>query len=177
MRLGKRAARLAGALAACGCASVVAVATAVPAQAMRPSTADLKDADGHGNGCVVTVTITKTTLPGSPELGPGIFANTVVSCPRRANIHRVGFSQNFVEVLNDGDLRTIGHGSTGGTSQAGPPITIPVSSGQFSPCASPDNEGTHTYFVRARVSAKEQPTFRDPHPYVGKVASQGTLTC
>ena len=171
MRLGKRAA------ASIGCVAAIMIACAAPAHAMRASTAELTDAAGDANGCVVTVSITKTTLVGSPDLGPGIFANTVVTCPARSNIHRVGFSQNFAEVLADGSLRTIGHGNTGGISQETSPITIPVSSGQFTPCSNPDNDGTHTYFVRARVSAKEQVTFRDPNPYVGKVAARATLTC
>jgi hypothetical protein len=122
-------------------------------------------------------TLAPIVLAGQGDLGPGIFANTVVSCPERADIHRVGFSQNFVEVLSDGTYRTIGHGNTGGTSQDGDPISIPVSSGQFTPCSNPDNDGSHTYFVRARVSAKELVTFRDPNPYVGKVAARATLSC
>jgi hypothetical protein len=175
MRLGKRAATASA--VAMACVATVVVVTAPPAQALRPSTASLRDGDGRANGCVVTVSIVKTTLPGSPELGPGIFADAVVACPRRADVHRIGFSQNFVEVRGDGSSRTIGHGRTGGTSQTGPPIAIPVSSGQFTPCANPDNDGRHTYFVRARVSAKEGSTFRDRHPYVGKVAVTATVTC
>jgi hypothetical protein len=153
------------------------VVSAIPAAALRPSTVDLKDASGAENGCEVTVSLTKTMLAGSPDLGPGIFANTVVTCPAHAGIHRVGFSQNFVEVLNDGSYRTIGHGRTGGITQGGDPITIPVSSGQFTPCSNSDNDGSHTYLVRARVSAKEQLTFRDPNPYFGKVAARATLSC
>ena len=38
-------------------------------------------ASGDENGCEVTVTLTKSMLAGSPDLGPGIFANTVVTCP------------------------------------------------------------------------------------------------
>jgi hypothetical protein len=173
MRLSRR-----GALASVGVVAAAVVA-AGPASAVwvRPSTADLRDADGDTNGCVMTVTITKTTLPGSEELGPGIFADTVVKCPARADIHRVRFRQNFVEVLSDGTFRTIGQGTTGGTSSAVDPISVPVSSGQFTPCSNAANDGTHTYLVRARVSAKVSPTFRDPNPYIGKADALETLTC
>jgi hypothetical protein len=92
-------------------------------------------------------------------------------------VHRVSFSQNYVEVRSDGSFRTIGEGSTGGTSQGGSPITIPVSSGQFTPCSNPKNRGTHTYLVKARVSAKKTVTYRDRNPYIGKVAALATLTC
>jgi hypothetical protein len=166
-------------LASVGVAAAMIVAAGVPADALlvRSSTASLRDADGHENGCVMTVSITKTTLDGSPDLGMGIFANTVVTCPARADIHRVRFRQNFVEVLADGSFRTIGQGGTGGTTSDGDPISIPVSSGQFTPCTNPPNDGTHTYLVRARVSAKVSPTFRDPNPYIGKAAAVATLTC
>jgi hypothetical protein len=162
-----------------GLAAAMAVLLAVPAEALwvRPSTAHLKDGDGDTNGCVVRASITKTTLEGSPDLGPGIFANTVVTCPATADVHRVSFRQNYVEVLSDGSFRTIGAGSTGGTSQGGSPITIPVSSGQFTPCSNPENRGTHTYLAKARVSAKKTVTYRDPNPYIGKVAALATLTC
>ena len=160
-------------------AAAIAVVSAAPAQALwvRPSTAHLTDADGDRNGCVVHVSITKTTLEAAPDLGRGIFANTVVTCPESAEVHRVSFRQNFVEVLSDGSFRTIGAGSTGGTSQGGAPITIPVSSGQFAPCSNTENRGTHTYLVKSRVSAKKTVTYRDPNPYIGKVAALKTLTC
>jgi hypothetical protein len=166
-------------LASLGVSAAMIVATAVPADALwvRPSRADLKNSEGDVNGCVMHVTITKTTLAGSEDLGPGIFANTVVTCPASADIHRVSFSQNFVEVLSDGSFRTIGQGSTGGVSSGGTPISTPVSSGQFTPCSNPGNHGAHTYLVKARVSAKESPTYLDPNPYIGKAAALATLTC
>jgi hypothetical protein len=160
-------------------AVAMALVSAVPAEALwvRPSTTHLSDRDGDTNGCRVHVSITKTTLDGSPDLGQGIFANTVVTCPARADVHRVSFSQDYVEVLSDGSFRTIGEGSAGGTSQGGKPITIPVSSGQFTPCSNPENEGTHTYLVKSRVSTKTTVTYRDRDPYIGKVAALATLTC
>src|SRR4051812_42621973 len=172
MRLSRPAA--ATAIAAAAAATLL---TALPAQALRPSTTDLADSSGSENGCSVTVTLTEAILASSPDLGPGIFANTVVTCPESAGIHRLGFSQSFVEVLADGSYRPIGQGRTGGMSQAGPPISVPTSSGQFTPCSNRDNDGAHTYFVRARVSAKQRQTFRDPNPYIGKVAALATLTC
>jgi hypothetical protein len=158
-------------------AAAAMVATAVPAQAIRPSTTNLADADGDQNGCTATVSIVKAILASSPDLGPGIFANTIVTCPERAGIHRVGFSQNFFEILPNGTHRTIGNGRTGGTSQAGDPIAVPVSSGQFTPCSSPDNDGSHVYFVRARAAVKKQRTYQDPNPYIGKVEAKVTLSC
>jgi hypothetical protein len=171
MRTSTRAAAASLALAA------AIVATALPAQAMRPSTADLVDAAGDENGCTVTVAITKAILASSIDLGPGIFANTVVVCPGRADIHRLGFNQDFFEILPDGTHREIGKGRTGGTSQVGDPIVDPVSSGQFTPCSSPANSGEHKYFVRARVAAKVEPTYVDPNPYIGKVAAKAVITC
>jgi len=180
MRLGRpgRLSRSATAVSiALAAATAVVSAASADALWVRPSTAKLHDADGDRNGCAAHVSITKTTLDGSPDLGPGIFANTVVTCPASADVHRVGFRQNFVEVLGDGSFRTIGEGSTGGTSQRGTPITDPVSSGQFTPCSNPENQGTHTYLVKARVSAKTTVTYRDPNPYIAKVAALETLTC
>ena len=159
--------------------ALLVIATAAPAQAVwaPPSTGQLVDAGGVPNGCTVSVSVAKSLLAGNEQQGMGVLITITPTCPAGANVHRLVDALTVQTVAADGTLTTTSSGQTAMLQNSVDAIVGSFPGQWFTPCGNPDVKGTHTYRVVARVTAKVQPDWRDPHPFVGKAGAVATITC
>jgi hypothetical protein len=157
---------------------VLAVTLAPPAQALwvPPGTAPLKDADGNANGCTASASLKLHDF--GDDVGIAVFAQTDLSCPLSANIHRWTLGGGVWQVQPDGTLDVLGLGpGTFAVSASSQPTTGETGSGIGIGCGSQQMSGTHTYLFRTRVSAKVGMTYDDPNPFIARAGALATLTC
>jgi FtsP/CotA-like multicopper oxidase with cupredoxin domain len=159
--------------------AVLVTVTAAPAEAVwvPPSPSALVDVNGVANGCTVSASVTKSFLPGFEDQGRGVLITVTPTCPASANVHRLVDGLTVQLVGADGSLTTTSSGEIASLQSSTISIVGSFPASQFTPCANPDVRGTHTYRVVARVAAKVQPTWLDPHPFVGKAGAVATITC